>query len=192
VVSNDGVHFREPAPGFTLIARDEELRWDRDHKDSEDDDRILLVQGPIINTDARTHLYYTASTPGGNTMSPRANVGLATWARNRFGYLGAIDATSTGKVTSCPLEYEHDMKLHVNADVPAGSSLQVYLLDEHGLDVLAGYGQADGGQIMESGLDVEAIWKNKAHLPGGRRFRIRHEMTGQTKLFALYLRESAS
>ncbi|MBC8355293.1 MAG: hypothetical protein H8E66_25230 [Planctomycetes bacterium] len=190
VVSNDGMHFREPAPGFTMIARDEELRWDRDHKDNKDDDKILLVQGPIINTDVRTHLYYTASTPGGNTGKPTANMGLATWPRDRFGYLSAIDETRTAKVTSCPLEYDDDVRLYANADVPAGSSLQISLMDEHGLDVLPGYGAAEGGQVKESGLDVAVDWKEQPLLPGGRPFRIRCEIKGKTRVFALYLRSA--
>ena len=34
ILSNDGVHFREPAPGFTFIGRDQELSWDRDWRDT--------------------------------------------------------------------------------------------------------------------------------------------------------------
>jgi hypothetical protein len=189
VISNDGLHFRDPAPGFTLVARDQELRWDRDYRDNEDKDNILLTQGPMINTDSLTHLYYSATTPGGNVAGVSVNIGLATWPRDRFGYLGAIDETSTGKVTSCRLEYDHDVRLYANADVPAGSSLQVSLMDEHGLDVLPGYGPADGGQPAGSGLDLEVAWKDKACLPAGRPFRIRCEMTGKTRVFALYVKE---
>ena len=81
------------------------------------------------------------------------------------------------------------MKLYVNADIPSGSSLQVYLLDEHGLDVLPGYGAADGGKVTESGLDAEVVWRNKPFLPTGQRFKIRCEIKGQTRVYALYLRE---
>ena len=80
------------------------------------------------------------------------------------------------------------MKLYSNAEVPAGSSLQLHLKDEHGLDVLPGYGRADGGQVADSGLDLEVAWRDHACLPAGRSFRIRYEMTGETKVFALYLR----
>jgi hypothetical protein len=189
IISNDGLHFREPAPGFTLVARDQELTWDRDYRDNEDKDNIILNQGPMINSGRLTHLYYGASTPGGNVGGNKANIGLATWPRDRFGYLSLIDEKTTGQFVSCPLEYEQGMKLYVNADIPSGSSLQVYLLDEHGLDVLPGYGAADGGQVKESGLDVEVVWEDKPSLPIGQRFKIRCEIKGQTRVYALYLRE---
>jgi len=189
IISNDGLNYREPAPGFILLARDQELRWDRDYKDNEDKDNILLIQGPLINTDQLTHLYYAASTPGGNVAEAKLNIGLATWPRDRFGYLSLIDEKTTGQFVSCPLEYEQGMKLYVNADIPSGSSLQVYLLDEHGLDVLSGYGEAEGGEVKESGLDVEVVWRKKPLLPTGQRFKIRCEIKGQTRVYALYLRE---
>ena len=189
IISNDGLHFREPAPGFTLVARDQELSWDRDYRDNEDKDNLFLIQGPLINTDRLTHLYYAASTPGGNVAEVHSNIGLATWPRDRFGYLSLIDETTTGQFVSCPLEYEQDIKLYVNADIPSGSSLQVYLLDEYGLNVLPGYGAEEGGDVKESGLDAEVVWRNKPFLPSGQRFKIRCEIKGQTRVFALYLRE---
>ena len=189
VISNDGLHFRDPAPGFTILARDQELRWDRNYRDNEDKDNILLTQGSMINTDELTHLYYSATTPGGNVAEVSVNIGLATWPRDRFGYLSLIDEKTTGQFVSFPLEYQEDMKLYVNTDVPGGSSLQVYLLEEHGLDVLPGYGAAEGGEVTESGLDVQVVWENKPFLPTGQRFKIRCEIKGQTKVYALYLRE---
>ena len=63
ILSNDGVHFREPAPGFTFIGRDQELSWDRDWRDNTTRDRMLLEQGPLLNIGDRTVLYYTACTP---------------------------------------------------------------------------------------------------------------------------------
>ena len=188
VISNDGLHFREPAPGFTLVARDQELGWDRDYKGDQEKDKVLLLQGPLLNTAGSTRLYYSASTPGGNIAGVKGNIGLATWPRDRFGYLSVIDVTTTGQLVSRALEYQREMMLYVNADVPAGSSLQVSLLDEYGLDVLPGYARAEGGQIAESGLEVEVLWDEKRFLPTGRPFRIRCDMTGETRVFALYPR----
>ena len=194
VLSNDGLHYREPAPGFAFMKRDQELTWDRDFKDNQDQDNILLMQGSVVNTEELTHVYYAASAPRGNEDTGRGrkggtNIGLATLPRDRFGYLSLTDEKHTGQLVSCALEYQQDMRLYVNADVPAGSSLQVYVLDEHGLDVLPGYGKADGGQATGSGLDVEVIWKDRPFLPTGRPFKIRCEITGKTRVFALYLRE---
>jgi hypothetical protein len=188
VISNDGVHFREPAPGFTLVARDQELSWDRDFRDNQDKDKILLIQGPMLNTDSRTHLYYAAGTPHGNAGQSKFNIGLATWPRDRFGYLSLIDERMWGQFVSCPLEYRRGMRLYVNADIPAGSSLHVYLLDEYGLDVLPGHHAATEGKVSESGLDVAVEWREKPFLPIGQRFKIRFELKGKTRVFAVYLR----
>ena len=87
------------------------------------------------------------------------------------------------------VESKSGMKLFVNADIPDGSSLQVYLLDEHGLDVLQHYDATDGGKVKNSGLDVAVAWKDQQTLPKGR-FKIRCELTGKAKVFALYLRET--
>ena len=189
VISNDGLHFRESAPGYTLVARDQELRWDRDHRDNNDQKNIMLMQGSMVNAGKRTHLYYAATTPGGNVAGVHSNIGLATWPRDRFGYLSLIDEKTTGQFVSRALESKRDMKLFVNADIPDGSSLQVYVLDEHGLDVLQQYDAADGGKVKNSGLDVAVAWNDQQTLPKGR-FKIRCELTGKAKVFALYLRET--
>ena len=109
--------------------------------------------------------------------------------KNKTCCLRLIDENTTGPFVSCALRYDRDMKLHDNADVPADSSLRVYLLDEHGLHVLPGYGKAEGGQVRKSGLDVEVVWKDKPCLPAGKPFKIRCEITGKTRVFALHLRD---
>ena len=42
IISNDGLHFRDPAPGFTFLRRDQELTWDRDFKNNKDQENLLL------------------------------------------------------------------------------------------------------------------------------------------------------
>ena len=65
IISNDGLHFRDPAPGFTFLRRDQELTWDRDFKNNKDQENLLLWQGSMVNGTERTHIYYCATTPGG-------------------------------------------------------------------------------------------------------------------------------
>ena len=192
VLSNDGLRYREPAPGFTFIKRDQELTWDRDLKNNRYEANILLLQGSIVNTEKLTHIYYAASAPRGNAGLQKGarggtNIGLATLRRDRFGCLSLLDEHHPGQLVTRPLSYNDQTKLYVNADVPAGSSLQVCLLDEHGLDALPGYGQEDGGRVTESGLNVEVIWKDKPFLPTGQPFKVRCTITGQTRVFVLYL-----
>ena len=49
IISNDGLHFRDPAPGFTFLRRDQELTWDRDFKNNKDQDNFLVhpVNGEV-------------------------------------------------------------------------------------------------------------------------------------------------
>ena len=188
LVSNDGLHFREPAPGYVLMGRDQELSWDRDWRDNTSEDNLLLMQGNVLNTDDETFFYYGASSPGGNVFEVSHNTGLARMPRDRFGCLRLIPGAPAGQCASCALTLDGAAVLSVNADVPAGSRLQVSLLDEDGLDALPGYGNDDGGHVMESGLDTTVVWGETTTLPTGRPFRIRAEVEGATELFALYIR----
>ncbi|MHB9108107.1 MAG: hypothetical protein ACYDCO_13700 [Armatimonadota bacterium] len=56
IISNDGLHFREPAPGFTLITRDQELAWDRDFRDNTTANTILS-HARLAGEHARAHLH---------------------------------------------------------------------------------------------------------------------------------------
>ena len=96
ILSNDGLHFREPAPGFHLIKRDQELTWDRDFRDNKEQDNFLLMQGSIVNTEDRTFVFYGATTPGGNTGPVMANIGVATLPRDRFACLQMIPGAPGG------------------------------------------------------------------------------------------------
>ena len=50
IVSNDGVHFREPVPGFRVIARGAEGEWDS----------ISLLQGhAFANVGDQTYIWYS-------------------------------------------------------------------------------------------------------------------------------------
>jgi hypothetical protein len=188
ILSNDGIHFREPSPGTTLIRRDQELAWDRDHRGNTDD-TVMLWQGSIVNADDATHLYYGATTPGGNTAGGHMNIGLAALPLDRFGCLRLIPGNAAGQFVTCPLEVEGAAEARVNAEVPPGGTLRIALVDEDGLDELPGYRMADNGPGVRSGLDEPARWTTGSELPRRRRFRIRGTLTGaETKVFALYVR----
>jgi hypothetical protein len=188
IVSNDGLHFREPAPGFTLIARDQELAWDRDFRENTDQDNLLLIQGSIVNTSETTFIYYSASTPGGNTAGVRSNIGVATLPRNRFSYLQMIPGSPVGGyVATRVLTLATDRQLFANADLPPGASLRFSLLDADGLDTLPGYGFDDMAEAIESGLDGPVRWKGHATLPRNVPFRIRAHLQGKARVYALRL-----
>jgi hypothetical protein len=188
ILSNDGIHFREPAPGTALIRRDQELGWDRDHRGSTDD-TVMLWQGSIVNAEESTHIYYGATTPGGNRAGGHMNIGLATLPLDRFGSLRLIPGNSTGQFVTCPIEVDGAAEARVNAEVPAGGSLRFALTDEEGMTELPGYGTAQNGPGVRSGFEEAIRWSGGTELPRGRQFRIRGTLTGaDTKVFAVYVR----
>jgi hypothetical protein len=189
IISNDGLHFREPAPGFSFIKRDQELTWDRDHRDNTTNDSFLLMQGSIVNTEDRTFIFYAATSPGGNTGPVKGNVGVATMPRERFGYLQMIpDAPGGGYFATRPLTLAGGGQLFANVDVPDGSSMRFSLVDAAGLETLEGYGFDDASVPTTSGLGTPVRWRDRPTLPVETPFRIRAHLQGETKMYALTIR----
>lgn len=188
IISNDGLHFREPAPGFTLIGRDQELTWDRDFRANADQNTILLLQGSIVNTATTTFIYYSACTPGGNAGETKENIGVATLPRDRYAYLQVVPGSPVGGfVATRAMTLDTDRRLLANAEVPPGSSLRFSLLDGDGLETLPGYGFDDMAEAIEPGLDVPVRWKQHATLPKNAPFRIRAHLEGAARVYALSL-----
>jgi len=190
LVSNDGLHFREPAPGYPLIERTEELSWDREFKDNTDRDNLLLIQGPILNHEDKTFIYYSATTPGGNVAGVKMNVGLATLPRDRFGSLGLIETSRAARFMTCPLETTGQARIMVNAEIPEGGQIRFSIVDESGLRELEHYSIEDS-MPAGSGYAVPIQWKDRSILPRGQKIRIRAELEGEgTKIFSLYVSET--
>ena len=106
VVSNDGIHFREPSPGFKTIARGKTGEWDS----------IALLQGhAFANVGDRTYMWYSHW----NTAGPPQDmeIGLATLRRDGFGYLSRQVAESDGHciTTTIPASQE-GYRLRVNVE----------------------------------------------------------------------------
>jgi hypothetical protein len=188
IVSNDGVHFRKPAPGFTFIGRDQELSWDRDWKDNTANDHLLLLQGPIINIGDQTVIYYTAFTPTGDKMEGKSNLGLATLPKERFGSLTPVPDIASGQVVTCPLTTRAGAVLYANFEVEAGGSLQVALTDVDALTELPGYEMESNAGLFESAFERRVVWRSRDVLPEGT-FRIRVRLNGSCRFYALYVDE---
>lgn len=187
--SNDGLHFRDPAPGHTFIRRDQEAHWDREFKTTASHPPILLLQGSMINTPDQTYIFYSASTPHGNTATCRGNIGLATLPRDRFGYVECIPGQAAGSLLSVPLTASSSDRLWLNAEAPPGSTLRISLMDADGLNPLPGYEMRKRETEGISGLNVEVRWSNETRtrpLPKNP-FRIRLELTPGAKFYALGL-----
>lgn len=187
LLSNDGLHFREPAPGFTFLPRDQEKAWDRDFPEDTPERNLLLFQGPMLNAGDRTHIYYSATTPGGNVAGVNMNSGLALLPRDRFGALIPITESQPASFLTCPLEVMGEVRLAANATLPEGASLRFTLMDENGLQEMAEYTDGSSGEANGE-LKRPVRWKQKIDLPPERKFRIRVEFLGEgIELYALYL-----
>jgi len=186
IVSNDGVHFREPAPGFVFIGRDQELSWDRDWKDNTSNDHILLLQGPMVNIGDKTVIYYTAFTPTGDKMEGKTNLGLATLPRERFGSLTPVPNAPFGQAVTCLIETGANAKLYANFEVEPGGRLEVALTDPEGLTEIPGYDMDSSVPLSGSGFKRRVVWRDRHVLPEGA-FRIRVRLTGPCRLYALYV-----
>jgi hypothetical protein len=185
VLSNDGVRFREPAPGFTFIARDQELQWDRDYRGNTND-KLLLVQGPMINHGEMTLVYYTAYTPTGNSMAGCSNIGVATLPRDRYGYLTPVPDAPDGAVRSAAISAHKGTLIFVNVEIKDGGAVEAALTDSDGLRELEGFETATSMAVRRSGLKEPIRWRGRTGLPRGP-FCLRIKIAAGSRLYAAYL-----
>ena len=162
VVSNDGIHFREPAPdpGRVFIGRDESAVTPVPGRSLS----TILCQGNgIINVGGETRIYHGRWRNAGQRAEDvathySAEVALATLPRDRWGALGLNPGADEGTICSAPFTIAADAgALTVNADGLAG--LAVDLLDER-FRPLPGFtaGRADA----RDGLDAPVRWGSHA------------------------------
>ncbi|MHB9130239.1 MAG: alpha/beta hydrolase family protein [Armatimonadota bacterium] len=162
VVSNDGIHFREPAatPGQVFIHHDSSPATPMPGRHFE----TILCQGNgILNVGDETRIYHGRWRNVGQRGEDiaqyyRAEVALATLPRDRWGALGLNPGTDDGTVCTAPIILPADGgTLAVNADGVAG--MRVDLLDEQFCPI-PGF---TGGEITgPDGLDCPIHWPGQA------------------------------
>jgi hypothetical protein len=168
IMSNDGVHWREPEPDFKTIVRGKEGEWDC---------YSLLQAHAFANVGDRTYIWYSHWDNDGEFR--HQDIGLATLRRDGFGYLGAQQTDAPTTCETSFVEIGKDAKLFLNVDgVNAEAPLKIELLDEK----LAVIGSAE---VTQSGTRVPAL-----ALPNERvAIRISARAGSTAKLYALYLTE---
>jgi hypothetical protein len=183
VVSNDGIHFREPVPDFRVIARGKEGEWDS----------IALLQGhAFANVGDKTCLWYSHWDCEGQGRPQE--IGLATLRRDGFGCLSRQHPAAPAHfVTSFIEPRRRAARLFMNADgLSPGAPLTVELLDEADAP-LRGFSGKDAAQLTVSGTRQEVVWPGSKHarLPVGRRFAVKvgFPATGDARVYALNLQE---
>ena len=171
VVSNDGIHFREPVPGFTVISRGQPEEWDD----------VALLQGhAFVNEGEKTMIWYSHWDTGGKLKS--MDIGLATLRRDGFGYLSRkSDGNAAHFVTNTFTA--GTVSLNVEG-ITAESPLTVQLLD-HLDQPISGYTST----ITQNGLHQTIVWPKP--LPAGQKVALRVDYPAESsaRVFAVYFND---
>lgn len=180
IVSNDGIHFREPVTDFKVIARGADGEWDC----------IGLTQGhAFANVGDRTYLWYAHWDCEGKGRPQE--IGLAFLRRDGFGYLSRKHKNLPGHFVTCPVTSDQSCRLLVNVDgVSRENPLRVELLDESDRPI-PGYSGPDAAMIAGAGTRQEIAWPktNKGLLQPSGPFSVKVEFpaAGDVRVYALYL-----
>lgn len=177
LISNDGIHFREPQPDFALIEPGPKGAWDQNG--------LIHGQG-FENVGDQTYLYYGSWDLSADDDPPGA-IGLATLRRDGFGYLSVL-RDGDASFTTTPLHLPAGIPVvKINADgLSPNSKLRVELLDKEGRAIPGYSGTAD-----HSGFDEVVRWNlNARQIPPGA-YRLRMYFEGsqykQIHFYAAYV-----
>lgn len=191
VLSNNGLHFREPKHEWTLLERGRDGAWDQGG----------LIQGQgFENIGEETFIYYGTwdPRPTGGAPQPRGGVGIAKLPRDRFADL-AMDTSTEGpgdyqlpKVTTEFVTASVAVKtprFFINAaGLSADAPLRLELLN-HLDQPLPGYSGDHAARVTSSGFQVPVTWKSSSPLPD--RVRLRGVFEGKERttirLSAIYI-----
>jgi hypothetical protein len=214
VISNDGIHFREPVKGSVYISRRDSPVTPFKGKDYP---TILCQSGNgILNVGDKTLIYHGRwrnAEEGGAEYY--AEVALATLPRDRWGALGLFSEESLARASPEQLGQYKDTG---HLDQPEGwvwsapvilprGDCQVVLNADHArlmhveisdisFNLLPEYsGPNSGVSESDGGLDCSVQWKGTSLMPlagKGVRFRIhlKRETGAEPRLYAVYLRTS--
>jgi len=160
VVSNDGIHFREPARGRPFIRRQDSPAPPPANGIAFN---TALCQGNgILNVGDQTWLFHSRWRNTVLRHDPQtlrhyyAEVALATLPRDRWGALTLHDDATDGAICSATVTPSNASELRINADTT--SAVTVDLLDDD-FRPLAGF---TGGTVQGEGLSCPVRWPGRA------------------------------
>jgi hypothetical protein len=184
IVSNNGIHFREPIADFQVIESGKKGEWDylqvwQGHAFANVNDKTLIWYSAGVWNDARTKI-----------LNP--HIGLATLRRDGFGYLSLLRPNAAGHCvtqTIPPATQRRDIVLNV-AGVAPDQPVTVELLDEADRP-LADYAGENAASITWDSVHAPAIWpKAKSNRLPARQavaLRIKFPAGGKARLYAAYV-----
>jgi hypothetical protein len=152
LVSNDGVHFREPVADHVFIPAGGDTDWDA---------RGLLHGQGFENVGDKTYIYYGTWDLSG-VIKQHGAVGIAVFGRDRFAALSLRDPIPAGgQFTSQPLPNNGPATLSLNVDgLSPTATLRVEVIDKNGTPI-PGYSGAEAAIVRTSGFNTKVSW------PGG-------------------------
>ncbi len=172
VVSNNGIHFREPIPDHKVIPRGEPGEWDD----------IAILQGhAFVNEGDKTMIWYSHWDTGGKLKD--MEIGLASLRRDGFGYLSRKVPDSAAHFETAHFTTTEPAKVVVNAEgLSADAPLTIQLLDEQARPV-----EGTVATVTKSGTRVEVALPGG--IPAGKRFALRVTLpdSGDAKVYAVYV-----
>jgi len=186
VISHDALQYYEPVPDFRLVQAKEHLpdNWNISRMPA-------LMQGQgFANVGDETLFWYSI------WPNPVGGVRLASWVRDRLGYLQPfVAAERTPHLISAPIEIGGGpVTISLNVDgLSANSSVKVAVLDEQ-LREIPGYRAADCSGPVESGLSRIVSWSGKDQVTAAGPIRFRLDFGGvrpeDIKFYAAYVEPS--
>jgi len=186
LVSDDGVHFREPVPGAVFISGQDSPVTPLP---GGEDPTILCQANGILNVGSQTLIYHGRWRNATNTGKDYyAEIALATLRRDRWGALYLAEGAMEGMVWSAPITLPASgCTIALNAS--GADRISVELADENGT-LLPNYsGKSRGAVRGDSGnaIAVEWVGKDLAEL-GGKTIRIKLALSDKSaRLYAVYL-----
>ena len=191
VVSNDGIHFREPVKGHVYLAAGEDPVTPTPSREYQ---TILEQCNGILNVGDETRIYHGRwrNAQESEVQGEYGEVALATLPRDRWGSLGIFPDQTKGSAWSCPVTLPTSgCQVGLNAD--RARDMRIEVADERFnlLPVLAG--EQSGVTRIEGGLDCPVVWPDGALTAlGGAtvRFRVcmKREGAAEPRLYAINLR----
>jgi hypothetical protein len=187
VVSNDGLHFREPVKGHVWLRGDESpvVLPGVQHK-------MILCQGNgILNAGDETRIYHGRWANTTDVNDYYAEIALATLPRDRWGALGLFPDAVEGSAWSCPVTLPAGgCQLALNAD--GTPNMRVEIADERFTFLPTYSGEQGGKPAAAGGLECPVAWPqgNLAALAGQTvrfRFHLKRTDAVEPRLYAVYL-----
>ena len=176
LVSNDGIHFREPVKGHVFLSSEESPA---PPVEGHSFPTILCQGNGIVNVGEETRLYHGRWRHVAFTQRPevrqyyRAEVALATFRRDGWGALGLIPNVPEGWVWSAPVTLpEGGCRISLNGDHP--EQMQVEVSDDQ-FRLLPEYSGDNAGTARpDRGIESTVAWPGEdLSALGGKSVRLR-------------------